>query len=325
MTNNLDAALRLAAAGLATFPCDPNPRPHPRSKRPQVNWTTQATTTAAAVRYFFSGRFAGAVPGIHLGRAGLVVLDLDVGHEDDKDGVAEFDLILDYYGGSLDGVPIVQTASGGYHLYFRQPAGRAPLGNREGMLAGFGINVRGDGGYVIGPGAVMNTGEFYECVDGWLDLCEAFAAGTIPEIAAWLVELIEWQPEPNLSDGGPTQGSPEATEAEEIRFRKWAAGVLRITAERLAAQSSGRRNNSLNSGAITIAGYAVRGNISRGEARAALAAACMQNGYIPEHGVDAFEATFKSGWDAGLAKPLRNGPRERFVDVPIIKLTRKAA
>jgi Bifunctional DNA primase/polymerase, N-terminal len=226
-------------------------------------------------------------------------------------------------GGEFPDCPTTRTVHGGVHAILKQRMGHE-LGNREGALPP-GINIRGAGGYIIAPGSVMTDGTFYEAISECPDLAESFSAGTIPEVPEWLIELIERQPEPNLSDGGPTQGSPEATEAEEIRFRKWAAGVLRITAERLAAQSSGSRNNSLNSGAITIAGYAVRGNISRGEARAALAAACMQNGYIPEHGIDAFEATFKSGWDAGMAKPLRNGPRERFVDVPIIKLKRKAA
>jgi hypothetical protein len=238
--HNLDAALRLAAAGLAVFPCNPNPRPHPKSKHPLVNWKTQATT---GIGVEFTGRYAGAVPGIHLGKAGLIVVDLDVGHAEGQDGVTEFDSILDHYGGSLDSVPVVKTASGGYHLYFRQPTGREPLGNREGMLAGCGINIRGAGGYVIAAGAVMSDGTYYECVAGWPDLCEAFAAGTIPEIPGWLVDLIDRQPV--RPEGGPSSQSNPGVD-NPARYRAWAVsnsgkwpwrtegrGVTRLYVDRL--------------------------------------------------------------------------------------------
>jgi Bifunctional DNA primase/polymerase, N-terminal len=184
----------------------------------------------------------GAIVGLPLGKAGLVVIDLDVGHADGQDGTAEFGKILDHYSGSVDGVPIVRTWSGGYHLYYRQPIGRDPLGNREGALAGCGINVRGAGGYTIAPGSVMATGEFYECVAGWPDLCEAFVAGAIPEIPGWLVERIEWR-----DDSAPSSSAPVFTDVDADRLRKWALGALRNKASALAMVREGNRNNALNS------------------------------------------------------------------------------
>ncbi len=58
----------------------------------------------------------------------------------------------------------VATPSGGRHLYFTAPAGRA-IGNKPlGPL----IDVRGggdgNGGYVLGPGSVLN-GRAYEVID----------------------------------------------------------------------------------------------------------------------------------------------------------------
>jgi hypothetical protein len=41
--------------------------------------------------------------------------------------------------------------------------------------------------------------------------------------------------------------------------------------------------------------------------------ACTINKLIADDGIDAFNATFRSGWDAGLLKPLP-GPRERLDD-----------
>ncbi|GGM43935.1 bifunctional DNA primase/polymerase [Dactylosporangium sucinum] len=71
--------------------------------------------------------------------SGLVVVDIDPGH-----------------GGTLDPALMPETAcvvtgSGGWHLYYRHP-GTAVL-NSQGRLAG-GIDVRGDGGYVVAPPSI---------------------------------------------------------------------------------------------------------------------------------------------------------------------------
>jgi Bifunctional DNA primase/polymerase, N-terminal len=237
---NREVALTFVRAGFHVFPCDSSTE-KPRSKRPLVeNWPNRATNAENGVRHYWATR-PGAIVGLPLGKAGLVVIDLDLGHADGQDGTAEFGKILDYYGGTVDGVPIVRTWRGGYHLYYRQPMGRDPLGNREGMLTGCGINVRGAGGYVIAPGSVMATGEYYDGVPEYPDLCETFVAGTIPEIPGWLVELIEWR-----DDRVPSSPAPVFTDATPIgsgngrlarcatRRRRWrwsarATATMRLT------------------------------------------------------------------------------------------------
>jgi hypothetical protein len=315
--HNLAVALRLASAGLHVFPCDPSTE-KPRSKRPLVdNWPERATTDPNGVRYYWSTR-PGAIIGLQLGRAGLVVVDLD--QHGGPDGVAEFDQILDYYGGNLDGVPIVRTWSGGYHCYYRQPMGRAPLGNREGMLAGCGINIRGAGGYTIGPDSVMATGEFYECVEGWPDLIEAFAAGAIPEIPGYLVEAIEWRAPSD--ERGPSSLLP-AGDVDPDRARKWGEGALRRIASALAVARKGNRNNDLNSAVYTLAGKAGCGRLNEAEVHSAMLWACGINKLIVDDGLPAFEATFRSAWNAGIARPLP-GPRDRDAnDGVVIDLKRK--
>jgi hypothetical protein len=310
---NREVALQLASAGLHVFPCDPSTE-KPRSKRPLVeNWPNRATNVENGVRHYWGTR-PGAIVGLPLGKAGLVVVDLDVGHGDGLNGVAEYDAILDHYGGSLDSVPVVRTWSGGYHCYYRQPMGRDPLGNREGMLAGCGINVRGAFGYTIAPGSVMATGEFYECVADWPDLCEAFVAGTIPEMPGWLVELIEWRP--SESERAPSTTAPVFNDADADRLRKWALGALRNKARALAMVRAGNRNNALNSAVFALAGIAWCG-LTEDEVYQLMHWACMANRLIADDGIDAFNATFCSGWDSGILKPL-SGPKERYPDSDIV-------
>lgn len=64
--------------------------------------------------------------------------------------------------GSLPDGPRVETGGGGYHLYFaeHQTDGRT----KSGKLA-LGIDLKADGGYVIGPGSVHQTGRGYHAAD----------------------------------------------------------------------------------------------------------------------------------------------------------------
>jgi Bifunctional DNA primase/polymerase, N-terminal len=307
--HNLEAALRLIGAGFHVHPCNPNPRPHPQSKHPLTAWKSAATNLERGVRYF-ANRYRGAVYGIHLGHADAVVLDLDR-HSGGHDGVAEFEAMLEHFGGTVNGVPIVATLTGGYHLWFAQPPGREPLGNGVGCLEGLGIDVRGHGGYVIGPGCVMSDGTFYECASDQPDLCETFAAKALPRIFPWLVDCIEWKDE-----SVPSSPAPVFTDGDAGRLRKWALGALRNKASALAMVREGNRNNALNSGVFALAGIAWCG-ITEREVYDAMLWACTVNKLIADDGIDAFNATFRSAWNAGILKPLP-GPRERYPDSDII-------
>lgn len=142
---NLQAALFHAKAGRPVFPCGAD-------KRPLVKWRDRATTNPAQIERWW-GKWPEAMPGLPMGRAsGLAVLDLD--KRPDKDGaVALRD--LGYAPDSLS-PSIISTPSGGLHLYFRWPEG---LGNSAAGLP-VGVDVRGDGGYVIAPGAVNGKGAY---------------------------------------------------------------------------------------------------------------------------------------------------------------------
>jgi Bifunctional DNA primase/polymerase, N-terminal len=184
LNHNFDVALRLAGASLFIHPCEPG---GPTVKKPFVTgWKTLATNIASEIENLWS-TYPQAIPGIATGKSGLVAIDIDVKK---IDGVAAFDDLLTQHGDELPRCPATRTPSKGFHLIFRQPAGRAPLGNRTGGLPK-GIDVRGEGGNLIAPGSVLSTGEFYDGVAGWPDLAEAYATNTIPVIPDWLLQIID--------------------------------------------------------------------------------------------------------------------------------------
>jgi hypothetical protein len=91
--------------------------------------------------------------------SGLVVLDVDPQHGGD-DTLAE---LLAAHGV----LPITVecfTGGGGRHIYFRHPGGE--VRNSAGKV-GPGLDIRGDGGYVVAPPSPHPSGRRYEwSVDG---------------------------------------------------------------------------------------------------------------------------------------------------------------
>ena len=154
MTNdqNLQAALELAAAGLPVFPVriTYNQGTGRFDKQPCIKgWQTRATTNEAEVRELWH-LYPYAAPGLALGQADLVVLDAD--RHGGPDGVSAFRELATRYGLPA-GVVRINTAGSGEHWVFRNLTDD-PLGNGEGVLPG-GINMRGHGGFIVAPGAVV--------------------------------------------------------------------------------------------------------------------------------------------------------------------------
>jgi hypothetical protein len=153
---NLAAALELAAAGIPVFPAIVawNAESKKIDKKPAITgWQENATSAPQQITEWWVS-FPDAVPAIELGRAGLVVIDLDR-HPGAPDGVQAFKQIC--AGQKLPQAPTIRTPSGGFHIYFRQPAEGDPLGNGRGNLP-LGIDVRGKGGWVVAPGAICRHG-----------------------------------------------------------------------------------------------------------------------------------------------------------------------
>ena len=151
---NRDAAFALASIGLHVFPCTPD-------KKPTVAaWEQNATDNTLKIEATWqsSPHF---MPGLPVGAHGLVVFDCDK-KPDAPDGVAAFHSLCAAHGIDLSGAFVVDTPSTGLHFYFRSDTA---YGNSRGSLPA-GIDVRGRGGYVIAPGAILPDGREYKIVHG---------------------------------------------------------------------------------------------------------------------------------------------------------------
>ncbi len=124
----------------------PAPSRFSDGKRPVIRWAQyqqRIATRAEMVRWFDGEPTNYAVV---TGRvSGIVVVDID-------DSSA-----LPWAHWNLDPTPWAVKTSRGFHWYFRCSGA---VGNRA-RIAGMKLDVRGDGGYVIGPGSIHSSGFKY--------------------------------------------------------------------------------------------------------------------------------------------------------------------
>jgi hypothetical protein len=141
----LEAALSYAKRGWAVFPLVP------RGKTPLTsNGFKSATTDEAQIKAWWLEHPTANV-GIATGAiSGLVVLDFDKKHG----GVETFNKYIEE---ELDCTYEVHTGGGGYHLYYLHPG--FEVRNRAGFRPG--MDVRGDGGYVVAPPSIHESGNEY--------------------------------------------------------------------------------------------------------------------------------------------------------------------
>jgi hypothetical protein len=138
--NILDAALGYAECGMPVFPV--------RGKLPLTeHGFKEASTDADMIRRWFA-KWPDANVAIPTGPAsGLFVLDVDPRHGGDKSVAA-----LEEKYGAFPTTLEARTGGGGRHLYFALSNGEN-IRNSAGKL-GPGLDVRGDGGYVVGPPSI---------------------------------------------------------------------------------------------------------------------------------------------------------------------------
>lgn len=142
-----------------------------RSKRPTQRWEHFQTTRAGVhdVRYWFK-RDADRNVGIVTGAvSGLLVLDVD-----GDAGAASVEAK------PIPPTPTVRTGKG-RHYYFAHPGGMVP--NAVRIMPG--VDVRADGGYVVAPPSIHESGRQYE----WIECLSPsdLALGTAP---AWLTAKV---------------------------------------------------------------------------------------------------------------------------------------
>lgn len=194
--DKLEWASQYAALGWRTVPIRPG------TKVPTLKgWQNAATTDPDTLRRWFAGIYDQAGIGVATGQESAVwVLDVDADHG----GVVSLkDLVK--LNGALPKGPKVDTPSGGFHLYFRNPQGTHVATNKNiGQLNGHksGIDVRGDGGQVLAPPTIHPNGLPYM----WTDNRDPWSIA-VPEAPEWLLQLVV-----------PEQAAPPPAPAPQIPY-----------------------------------------------------------------------------------------------------------
>jgi len=269
----LDAALRYADRGWPVLPLRPG------TKLPATSHGLRDASTDPAVIRAWWQRWPTANLGIRTGAvSGLVILDVD-----GAAGLASLDR-LEAEHGPLAAGPAVSTPNG-QHRYFLHPGG--VIRNTAGQV-GKGLDIRGDGGYVVAPPSVLDDGRGYS----WA------TPPTTP-----LSPVPEW-----VIRRPPARERPTGTTLEfERPSSNYAAAALGGETEKVRTAPVGSRNATLNVAALKLGSLVAAGVLDEAAARGALAEAAVAAGL----GDAETGATIESGMRAGLAAP-RAVPKRRF-------------
>ncbi|MFG3050175.1 bifunctional DNA primase/polymerase [Kitasatospora sp. NPDC048239] len=241
----LVAAHHAAERGLNVFPLTDHktpaiPSPHPPRAVGDCkggcgrlgHGVHDATTDHTLIqRMFERARWASGY-GIACGREPhhLIGIDLDV--KDGLDGVADLRALAADHGFTVPATATVATPSGGWHLWLTTEPGTRLL-NSVGKQRdhSHGLDVRGSGGYLVGPGSTGTHGAYY------------FAAGTDPNsIAPAPPELLAaLAPKP-----APTAVPDPNRLRERIHHQDaYTRAVLTREADKVRATAEGGRKNRL--------------------------------------------------------------------------------
>ncbi len=172
------------------------------------------------------------------------------------------------------GLPVTLTVKTGkgVHAYFRHPG--FPISNRTAFRPG--MDIRGDGGYVVAPGSTHPSGAVYTIIAG---------------DSAPLAAMPDWL-RADLGIGGPIDdGDAEAVLQDELA--------------RVADAPAGTRNDQLNRSAFALGQLAAA--LDQARVWSLLQAAALKAGLTR----DEARRTIRSGWEAGLANPRTDARRTR--------------
>ena len=281
------AAVEYAGRGWAVVPCHApgaggfcscrHPDCASPGKHPRVPTGLHAATTDQATIAAWWRRWPTANVAIRTGAAsGLVVIDIDPPHGGD---VSLAGLTAQH----SDDMPAVsvRTGSGGSHIYLAHPGGL--VRNTAGRL-GDGIDVRGDGGYVIAPPSRHPSGGSY----AW-----AGSGPTIGTPPPWLVAAL--QPPASRFEPSPS------TATLPVDGSAWARAALQRELDLIRHAAPGKRNTTLNRASFSLGQIAAGGSLDADEVTAVLVEAGTGIGL----GERESRLTVASGMAAGSRSPRR--------------------
>jgi len=274
----LGQALEYAERGFRVFPC--------RDKKPLsgLKWKQEATTDPEQIKEWFAKRECQIA--IAAGTdSNIWVLDID----SDKKGLESL-AALEADHGKLETL-CVRSGGGGYHFYYKHLDG---LKNVAGILMD-GIDTRSDGGYVIAPPSLHESGNRYRWEEG-------FDPDKIQETPDWLIEKLE---EKNIIRH--KQVEPEETTGVTLtgKTTPYGRAALENACEEMRQQTNGTRNHTLNKNAFSLGRLVAGGEIAENDMIHALTGAALSTGL----GKTEIRKTIGSGLKAGKEHP-RSAPGE---------------
>lgn len=275
--NNLALALELASRGVPVFPCQFEGE---HIKKPQrgVMWRSQSTTDHHRILQWWD-QWPGSLPGINMAKLKTIAIDCDR-KPNRPDGVKAFAALS-----AIDhGEPIVATAGGGEHHFFKNWNGH---GNGRGNLPD-GIDVRGAGGFVIAPGSMMPDGRMYLPVRG--DFLNP------PDAPDWLKDLLEPR-HPSVAITLP------AIPASASRLEAYGNAALQELLSELSAAQPGIRNDTANIIAFRAGQLVGGGCLTHSEAYSALSQAVLSWGVRPNDKALGPRGTIERALKAGAGHP----------------------
>jgi hypothetical protein len=269
----VDAALAYALRGLCVFPC------RPQAKEPAVaRGFHAATTDLETIRRLW--RDGDRNIGIRTGLASAAwVLDVD-----GEDGRASL-RALEAQHGMLPPTWKSLTARGS-HIWFQC---NSPIPSSIGRV-GAGIDVRGDGGYVLAPPSIHPSGRTY----AW----SGDSADDLANAPDWLLQLARKKLEPTISERALA-----SMRRHGCRPDAYGRAALDRECALLSATASGGRNHALNRAAFALFRLVAGGELDRDHVLERLIRACYRNGLIADDGLVSVQKTIRSGCRAGLQNP----------------------
>lgn len=256
----------------------------PKSKKPAISaWKEfQDRKPTADEIAVFSSRYPNHNVAVICGAvSGLVVLDVD-----SEDGYR----FLKENGYAIPPTPRTQSSPGKGHFYFKHPG--FPVKNMIRKVPG--IDIKGDGGYVVAPPSIHPSGATY----AWL---EAFHPAKTPVAPCpqWLLDLIDQGREEAAPDHSNGKKSAPHSDDEVIDDTDWVVEYLR----------KGFAEGERNVAATKLAGHFLAMGNPHDRVMEMLILWDMRND--PPLGESELSHVVKSIWQRETAKKLRTEPHVR--------------
>jgi putative DNA primase/helicase len=279
----LAAALDYAELGIPVFPCSPDDK-KPLTER----GFKDASADPEIIRAWWRSH-PKAMIGVPTGEpSGVFVLDVDQDETKGLDGEASLMDLLNREG-SLSDTAIQITPRGGRHFLFRHPGGKV---KNSASKLGAGLDIRGDGGYIIIAPSVNATGKAYEWQRGLQELAEA------PD---WLLNCLA----PSAAAPRQDNGANVYKLNPDTRRSNYVDAAVRAEAQAVEQARQGQRNHRLNGAAFNLGQFVGAGELSEAEVVRVLINAATHAGLVADDGEESVRKTIASGMIAGKAQPRR--------------------